>query len=229
MQEHPEEGNFKRNMNLTIDELLKRLKKEQGRIVYSYVLTSVENNHNQFSQEGCPPNFEGGLITLCTCKALMRTWKNTSEWKNDAWIVGFTSLDLMGDKRNYLFYLMKVGDAFESFKEMWNAVSLISARTEKSTRVNLLGDVYEPKPDLVDKFNSSNYYETIKTHVHAEAHALDRWREDIEYIKKGKRPALLVGEVDKSYLWSRPTIYFKGKHPRTKKYDDIESFWKRLI
>ena len=36
--------------------------------VYAYILTSVKVRQGQFVQDGSGPNFQGGYISLCTCK-----------------------------------------------------------------------------------------------------------------------------------------------------------------
>jgi len=71
-QEWPRYGKLKKNMNKTLDDLKKILKEEDG-LVYGYVLTTVKGDGSGgFVQTGSAPNFQGGLITLCTCKHWMR-------------------------------------------------------------------------------------------------------------------------------------------------------------
>lgn len=40
----------------------------RARAIYVYVITTVGNKGGQFVQMGSAPNFQGGCITLCTCK-----------------------------------------------------------------------------------------------------------------------------------------------------------------
>jgi len=224
-QKWPTEGKLKDNMNLTLEELKERLKNESGE-VYSYVVTTVKYRNGEFLQTGSAPNFQGNLITLCTCKHLMRTWKGVSEWKG-IWIAGFTSMGL-----NYLFYLMKVSEAYPSHKALWENLPE-EARKVKNARYNPCGDVYEPKPNIKNEFDPSQYYEPIKNHLHAKRCKPAKckrnecpWHKDINYIDRRtkRRPALLVGDPTFSFLWSRPMIYFKYKHPRQKVFRNIRSF-----
>ena len=74
----------------------------------------------------------------------------------------------------------------------------------KNARYNPFGDVYEPKPNIKDEFDPSEYYEPIKNHSHA---SNCQWYRDIDYYCRTKRlPALLVGDPSFSFLWSRPMI-----------------------
>lgn len=71
------------NSNLRIGELLgilgERVNSEQN--VYCYIINTIKNRRGRFVQVGSAPNFQGDLITLCTCKAWMRTYKDVSSWK----------------------------------------------------------------------------------------------------------------------------------------------------
>jgi len=218
-QEYPKGGRLKDNLNFELSKLFDKLGDEQG-LVYGYVLTTIRNEKGNFFQNGCGPNFQGGIITLCTCKHYMRTWEKVEDWKG-VWIAGFTHL--MENERNYLFYLMKVSRSFRSHKQIWDA--LVSSRTAKNARINPLGDIYEPKDDISDEFNYLNYYPPVKNHVHENC-----WHNDICYEKGcGKRmPSLLVGDPKLSFLWRHPIIHFRSKHPRTKIWK-IEDFFRYLV
>jgi len=221
-QEWPRYGKLKKNMNKTLYDLKKMLKEEDG-LVYGYVLTTVKGDGSGgFVQTGSAPNFQGGLITLCTCKHWMRAWKKTDNWK-DIWIAGFTGINVMGDHRNYLFYLMRVQKAFSSHKELWDWLAP-AVRKAKNASQHKCGDVYEPALNLTKPFNHSHYQEPIKKPEHVHFKNND-WHKDINYkTKTGKRPALLVGAPEYSFLWSQPKIYFEDKLPRTKKWDNINKF-----
>jgi len=210
-QEYPKEGKLKDNMNLTLSELLNKLRNQQE-LIYAYVIRTVQYKNNKLLQRGCGPNFEGGLITLCTCKHYMRTWRDVPAWKG-MWVAGFTRFNLIDDKKNYLFYLMKVREAFSSHSRIWNFLDC-EARTAKNARGNPLGDVYEPRKKIEDEFDYLNYHTPVENHVHATENL---WHEDINYTNwYGKRPALLVGDLEHSFLWFLPIIRLEGKHPRTK-------------
>jgi hypothetical protein len=227
-QEWPKDGKMKENMNTTLNTLKRRFENEDG-MVYAYVLTTVEGDgYGGFIQTGSAPNFQGDFITLCTCKHWMRTWKTTDAWK-DVWIAGFTGVNILGDYRNYLFYLMQVQEAFQSHKELWNWLDS-TVKQAKNASHHRCGDVYEHTPnlkDLKDRFNPVYYYEPVKKHVHFQN---DEWRRDINLnTRTNKHPALLVGNPDLSFLWSQPKIYSKDKLPRTKKWNNMGDFIQSLV
>jgi len=211
-QDWPKRGKLKENIDMSLNELKGII--TDNEVVYSYVLTTIDLQDGFFIQKGSAPNFQGGLITLCTCKHFMRTYRSPLDWKN-IWIAGFTSVNTTKDHLNYLFYIMRIKNASQSYKELWDWLD-DSVRRAKNARYNKCGDVYEPKPGIKHEFNPKNYFEPIKNHVHRKN---NEWHCDIDYLnnRTGKRPALLVGDPSFSFLWSQPKIYFKNKHPRTKK------------
>ncbi|MCD6573283.1 MAG: hypothetical protein J7K95_04240 [Thermoplasmata archaeon] len=223
-QKWPTGGKLGKNMNKTLHDL-KEMLTEEERLVYGYVLTTVKGDGGvSFVQTGSAPNFQGDLVTLCTCKHWMRTWREPKDWKG-VWIAGFTGINVMDDHKNYLFYLMRVQEAFSSHKELWDWLDP-AVRNVKNASLHKFGDVYEPiTSNLTDVFDPSQYREPIKKpeHVHLENNV---WHKDIRYKnnKTGMRPALLVGDLKYSFLWSEPKIYFKDKHPRTKKWENIKEF-----
>jgi hypothetical protein len=224
-----------KNMNFELDELKDKLKEKQNP-VYAYVAVTVEERAGEFCQTGCAPNFQGGRITLCTCKHHMRTWKEIKAAKG-VWIAGFTSKTIMDGEKNYLFYLMRVEKTFNSFKEIWDLEP--DLRTSKNAQTNFLGDLYEPKKNCKDEFDGSSYH---KPRVHAHLKG-DEWKwKDIEgkiqkkqnqkyvYVNREKKPALLLGSVEESFLWSKPIIFSNGQFGRaTKKSKDLDSFIKTLV
>lgn len=212
-QRWPVKGPLKENMNKSLEYIRELLSKEKTPL-YAYVLTTVKVIDGHLVQTGSAPNFQGGVITLCTCKHYMRTWRTPEEWKG-IWIAGFTG-NVLKDGKNYLFYLMKVQEAFMSHRDLWRWLPP-SAREAKNARFNECGDVFEPKKDSAEPYNPLEYYPPCNEHVHAKR---DLWHKDIDYInrKTKRRPALLAGNPHQSYLWSKPVIYLKG-HPRTKKWE----------
>jgi hypothetical protein len=91
-------------------------------LVYHYVVASIHRHNGEFVQTGCGPNFQGGLITLCTCKHRMRTYMDPDDW-NGIWIAGFTSLPT-GNGANFLIYLMRVAYAFASQRDLWFSTAI---------------------------------------------------------------------------------------------------------
>ena len=221
-QKWPTTGILKDNINKTLTELKKVLRNEEGP-VYAYILTTVEYNQSNFLQTGSAPNFQGGLLTLCTCKHYMRSWRAPADWKG-VWVAGFTGINAVGDGKRYLFYLMKVEDAFESHKDLWDWLDPIAKR-EKSACESIFGDVYKPKFSLKEKFAPKDYYEPISKHVHE-----GFWYKDIRYPinSKSNRAALLVGSLSFSYLWDKPIIYINNNKFRTKKWDNIKD-WLNIL
>jgi len=222
-QEWPPKGSLNSNMNKSLSSLEKILMNEYG-LVYAYILTTVNENDGHFIQLGSAPNFQGGLITLNTCKHDMRSWRFPEKWK-DVWIAGFTGVNTTADKLNYLFYLMKVQDAFQSHLQIWNWLDA-PARKAKNARYNPCGDVYEPKSCFDNEFNPLEYYSCTRIHVHANGNA---WYKDINYLnpRMKKRPSLLVGNPESSYLWSQGTLCFQDTPPRTKRWH-LQDFLKSL-
>ena len=216
-QPFPLEGQqLAENMNLPLGLLRERIGPEQS-TVYSYIVDSIRNPEGHFVQTGCGPNFQGDLITLCTCKGQMRTYRSHHAWKG-IWIAGFTNLTA-GGNRNALVYLMKVLYSFESHFDLWySAVIPEKSKQTKNARLNKLGDIYEPKSKSAksDLFNPQSYFAPYPDHPHTTD---KEWHKDIGYTgyPTGLRPALLVGDPQYSFLWNMPVILCLFHHPRTKK------------
>jgi hypothetical protein len=207
----PVSGSLAKNSNLCLKRLKRAVNKGDA-TVYCYVIETVKNNNGCFRQKGCGPNWQGGLITLCTCKHYMRTFKNSEDWKG-IWIAGFTSINDGSsgkdgsNRKNALVYLMKIKDAFESHHDLWYALPA-KARLAKDAhkKGNKFGDVFRPIRKLKnsDKYAHSLYHGPCdETHVHSEW-----WHKDVNYpkTKNRHRPSLLVGDKNNSYLWDKPLV-----------------------
>ncbi len=216
------------NINLKANIFKNKIEQEKDHELILYRVTSVkvETTNGMFCQTGCGPNLEGGIITLCTCRPDIRAWeKSPSDWK-DVWIGGITTKEAKKQEEvlsDYLFYLMKVEDAYESCFDVWNKIGK-QVRDLKRADKNPLGDLYAPKNKKLkneERFCPSNYHEPINNHKHA----VDRWKEDInrEYGKRIKRrPVYLVGDTENSFVWLDPDKSFrlleeKAKWPHHKK------------
>lgn len=227
-QPFPKNGLLKRNSNLCRTKLKKLLypsgllKSNTSPYVYCYIIKSVKNIDGSLQQKGCAPNWQGGIITLCTCKHFMRTFLDTEDWK-DKWIAGFTSVNDGDDRKNALVYLMQVKDAFESHSDLWCNLSA-NAKKAKSARENVLGDVFEPKKTQAKKGKHSHkeYHEPHPLHVHTEAGS---WHKDIEYHKNNRYAALLVGDKGKSFLWNTPRIVAGCKLSQGQKKMSLKDFF----
>ena len=230
-QPFPQTGVLAGKLDCSLDNLRAEIGAEQS-MVYCYVITTVINRDGDFEQKGSAPNFQGDLVTLCTCKHWMRTFMETENWKGK-WIAGFTGLEA-GNRHNALVYLMKVGYAFESHLSFW-----ISDKISKMTKLakaanrNKFGDIYEPMNQITDPFAPASYDRPIASHVH---HEEKDWHNDINYKKKGckgRKPALLAGNPDYSFLWTKPIIVYQGQLHRGQKklelttlLDNLESVCK---
>jgi hypothetical protein len=118
-QPFPESGLLSKNKDLNLVQLKEKLGHYLNGTdeVYAYILSSVKTENGFFRQTGCAPNFQGGVITLCTCKHQMRTRHDKGKWSG-VWVAGFASRAGVG--RHHLFYLTKVSTAFESHLELWH-------------------------------------------------------------------------------------------------------------
>lgn len=200
-QPRPSTGRLAESLNIRPEELAKRLAPFRQSTVYSYVVDTVEYEEGRLYQTGNGPNYQGGLITLCSCKHKMRTYFTPDSWKG-VWVAGFTGSTDLGNNR--LFYLMKVSPAFESHREFWLSECIPEeTKLAKASHLDRFGDIYEPKSTSGSPYLPLRYLPPCKSHVHCEP---GDWKKDIRYELKGRRPALLVGDVEYSFLWNMPLI-----------------------
>jgi len=216
VQPFPDTGLLADNLNQRLSQLRRRIGRTRDR-AYSYVLTTVKlGEGNRLEQHGSAPNFQGDVITLCTCKHQMRASQSAADWEAHVWIVGFTSRCIYEGK-HWLFYLTKVDQAFESQSELWNGVPG-KVRQAKAARKHFLGDMFEPKRRGLTgdaRYSPSRYY-TPPIHAHRQHPGGKGWHNDIsyKYAQKYGHPALLVGDPDLTFLWQEPMIFFKDNHCR---------------
>jgi hypothetical protein len=195
-QAFPRKGVLIRNANPQLDELRAKLVAECG-TVYCYVAASVEERSGCLVQTGSGPNIKGGLVTLCACKHRVRTSMSPDEWIGK-WIAGFTGVG-PGRGRNYLFYLMRVGQAFESHRELWYADTIPEeTKHAKTADTNKLGDLYRPQGTTGNPFDPRDYVPPCPEHVHCKD---SHWHDDVDYVGFSDRvAALLVGDPERSFL-----------------------------
>ena len=196
----PRQGTLAQNLNLEREELLGQLAPFMKDTVYYYVVDTVEYENGRLHQTGSGPNFQGGLITLCSCKHLMRTYP---EVVPRVWVAGYTNNKVM--EKNWLFYLMRVRETISSHSEFWHSPSVPEeAKTAKAADAERFGDIYRPRGDTEPPYSPHSYFEPCKNHVHCEP---DDWKKDVDYTDQwGRRPKLLVGEPQYSFLWDRIRI-----------------------
>jgi Nucleotide modification associated domain 2 len=215
-QAFPDDGPL--GKNLSAEALRRRIRegKVESETVYCYIVASI---HDGWVQNGNSPNWQGGVITLCACKHYMRTFlRNVDDWKGK-WVAGFTGINVAGNRKNALVYLMKVDGAFPSFVDLWTSGSL-GKRTlmAKEADRNPCGDLYRPKRKGVgDPFDPLSYHGPRPDGVHHKV-----WHRDIAYEGiLGRHPALLVGRQKLSFLWSEPSLYYKSTIHRGQKKTTI--------
>lgn len=227
-QPFPTKGVF--NLDLRKADLEDRIGEHQGK-VRSYKMTSIylDDQGHQFEHWGSGPNFQGGLLTLCSCAHQIRAEKkDPNEWLEDWWLAGFTIPKQCG--HTWLFYLAQVEQVYSTAADLWTALPT-QTRTAKSTRRNRLGDAYQPSPasSCADPFDAAHYYTPVVGHSHHLNQADDNWKKDIEfYNSKFKRHAsYLVANSDLTFLWQTPTMFLKD-HPRNKTWKSVAKLLSKL-
>ena len=208
-QPMPSQGKLYENLNLSRKALLKRISQFLHDEVRSYIVTTTEEDEEgRLRQCGSGPNFQGGLITLSSCMHRMRTsLVDMGSWKG-IWVAGFTNFN----GRQRLFYLMRVSQAFKSQRGFWFSKSVpMATKKAKAAHLSKFGDIYKPKSRSGKHYSYRDYLEPREDHVHSEPRY---WHKDINYRKgyKQRKPALLVGDPECSFLWDKPVIPFPFKN-----------------
>lgn len=203
-QPFPRKGKLHGNLNLS-SKALRDIVGSEGAIVYCYVVDSVTDEGGHLVQRGSGPNFQGDMATLCTCKHHMRTSLSPDDWEGK-WVAGFTGVGA-GGGRNALVFLTRVDHAFESHHGLWYSEEIpAETKRAKSATSNRLGDLFEPVDEWSDPFDHRGYRPPHTTHSHAPD---DNWHRDVDHTGYGgRRPALLVGDPEHTYLWDRPALFF---------------------
>ena len=226
-QPYPQQGQLAKTLNLTLGTLRSRLAdiEFQEATVYCYVIATIQFDGGEFLQTGSAPNFQGDLITLCTCKHFMRTFLDAPDWRGK-WIAGFTGIKA-GTDGNAMVYMMRVAHAFESHRDLWLSEALTSAAKEaKAADCDKFGDVYRPTSGRGNPFDPADYQAPVQNHVHAED---GEWHKDIDRVGcAGRRPALLVGQVGHSFLWSKPMLCYSSALHRGQKKSTLETLLKQM-
>lgn len=200
--------------------------------VYGYVVRSVRPRDGVYVQTGSAPNFNGGFITLCTCKHSMRASLTREQWQKGVWVAGFTSWDKDFNKQQSLVYLMRVGEAYESQADLVNEFrrsGRSSTIDSKDSTQHVLGDIMIPSAESLvgeERFSPSAYKIPMLGHAHREHEGDDGWRDDIHYLGVGGRQAaMLVGDEDFSFMWTHPVIRRRNpKHSRPYRQFSLADF-----
>lgn len=187
-------------------------------VVRPYAVTTLKIQEQIYLQEGSAPNFQGGLVTLCTCKHQMRGNYSAENWEAGAWVTGLTSMSESASGEQNLIYLMRVYRAYASHADLvvgLSALGLSTALAAKDSRHHALGDVMMPlKPDLLGeaRFAPDSYHSPMQGHAHRQPADPNYWHKDIDYIGRACRPSLLVGDPALSFIWTKPLV--RRKNPQ---------------
>jgi len=223
-------GRLAKNSDWSLSALRKWLLSDPGE-VRSYIVKSVrmDSTSQCFEQHGSGPNFQGGLLTLCTCKHQMRTSLNCATWPG-TWIAGFTSR-CIHKRRHWLFFLTRIANAYESHAELWESLSE-TTRRNKSAQNNFLGDVFVPRGKVTGggRFDPRRYYQPSR-HSHRQGTCDTGWRNDIDYWYADRYgpPWLLVGDPQLTFIWEKPVIRLDADHCRNfRKWASIDRLLRHL-
>ena len=206
-QPFPRTGPVADQINQSFSRLNTRIGSELlNRSVYSYIVTTAIIQGSEFWQAGSAPNFQGGRITLCTCKHKDRASPPPKRSRGPSvddpwrgiWVAGLCSSTQRRPRA--LFYMMLVGETCGHHAAAWE---LLHSPPTKSAHRNPFGDIYEPLMlSCRQPWRSSSY----KAHLPGHAHDARERDYDIEGSFYGRHPHLLIGDPRHSYLWSKPTI-----------------------
>jgi hypothetical protein len=208
-------------------------------IVLAYVVKTCEPKRALsgatviLEHNGSGPNMAGGRITLCTCKRLMRTspvfWDKAS--RSRIWIAGFSSSK--GGQKNWLFYLMKVGESFDSQRAIYERLKSNPEVLEKKLATDfVLGDIFVPKTPCRFEFDPDCYKPPHPNHAHRKPPHPDTWNKDINFQGYGGRyPKMLLGDEINSFCYPNGQIFLTADKPMTQGNRRMsgEEFLSRLI
>ena len=205
-QPFPTKPPLRNQVDLSLIEIATRVDgRGPDRRVFPYVVDSVRRGEDDgFRQTGCSPNMQGGFMTLCNCKRHMRS-SEYMRHPGGVWIAGVTSSGLYATHRRYLFYLM-FARPVRSQAEMWARLP-IEAREAKSASRHQLGELYEPKRNDLHGFGAfspESYKRPIDGHTHLPN---GEWRQDIDTTYGIRRPTLLLGDEELSFVWARTRLW----------------------
>lgn len=191
---------------VSLDRLHQLLGKDADEAIIHFYVASTFGIEQRAGREcmthsGSGPNFAGSHFTLCTCKHDLRTVHKPEDWVGH-WVAGFSGVSKNTERKQYLLYLMRVGQAYKTHQELWDSLDEKS-RQLKNAAENKFGDLFEPLQKDAST-NPMHYRSPITNHVHS---CGDSWKEDIDFQRNGKSAALLVSDAENSFCWSTPSLY----------------------
>lgn len=205
-------------MNLTAEGLRSFLSGQDGPL-RAYVMSSVQDVGGVLIHAGSGPNFQGGLLTICTCKHLMRTVPQVHE---ETWVSGLAGLHVVNGAGNSLFYLAKIHRISRSQWELWKYLKTNhppEVRLLKAARTHRFGDVFEPRVPYLTADDPrvnmvESYYPPCDNHSHHRLSEHTRrpvWHEDVDYASKsGSRQKFLIADPCFTFIWSKPILQRLG-------------------
>ncbi len=202
--------------------------------VYAYIVTTIKTAPPDFQlkQTGSAPNFDGGRITLCSCKHKDRaTFHPSSDtrdpWKN-VWVAGLTSKT--EDPSRSLAYLMCVERSFLSQMELWRVLPNRCRQAKCASKFDR-GDLFEPKAAASkDPYNPAHYHTpAVGGHVHSTVKHPNNWHNDVRRWGRWSKPhRLLLGQAEQSYRWTNVKMVLKldamGISAHHRLYDSLNEF-----
>tara|TARA_R110000851_G_scaffold96792_2_gene209958 strand:- start:37667 stop:38371 length:705 start_codon:yes stop_codon:yes gene_type:complete len=215
------------NMNVNYEDLKDIL---QGvDTIYVYPHHGINLVKGEFEQTRSGPNWEGGVVTMTTCKHLLRTYSTIKEKK--VAICGVTN-KLEGE--NFLMYVGVIDKTFESNYDLGEYLEFNNpdAGRIKSATNNRLGDLFDSERELQgeDRFDSFSFIEPCFDHCRSEENdskGNPKWLKDIEYsTRNGSRPKCLI--IEPVTVHTKPVFTWNGKLGRSgvvfRGTDSIEQF-----
>lgn len=223
-QSLPDTGPLARRLDWSLNDVVAQLEQSPDTL-YTYIIRTVKEVDGQFVQQGSGPNFSGGYVTLCTCKHRMRTFRDCESWTH-VWVAGLTG-STTGRKRNDLVYLMKVGWAFPSHRDLWySKVIPKETKAVKAAHKYPLGDLFRPIGRNSDPYDPRAYRPPVAGHSHG---ARQAWFDDICYFSSSEKPAaLLVGDPKYTFIWHAPQLYSRRRLSRGQQKWTLPQFVSQL-
>lgn len=200
---------------------------EAGKDLYLYTQHEVfwdDKPGAVLQQTRSGPNWDGGVVTIATCKHHTRTTNRV--WEG-TWIAGLGPARCAG---NCLLYVARVGVALDSNYHLGLTVQSIDrqAWAAKQADANPRGDLY--RPDLAGlrafgPYDHRAYHEppghTRSTEFYKKSPGsvserpdgkVPKWWRDVEYIGRGRRPPVFL--FDRVALFSRPMLWVRYRPGR---------------
>lgn len=179
--------------------------------LYAYPQHQI-NYGTTFEQLRSGPNWQGNLMTLTTCKHLMRTSKRLHDWQG-VWMAGFVPKSCTGD--NHLLYMARIHMAFGHNYYLGQYLQQAHPDAYKAHSATLCprGDIYPPRATMAAKLPAGaidprNYEDPIEGHTRWETDGDGnyKWKKDIYYTGYHNRmPVCFLMERPRTYLFQNPT------------------------